>query len=88
MRVGYADFTSGSLEAAIQSAIASEGFDPATTPEGGAGVDEVGNTFQSGTIDVNGTVYTWKVSALPLSNMYDITGLPESAVYVGIRMTL
>ena len=88
-RIRYADFSSGSLEAAIQSAIATEGFDPATTPaEGGSGVDEAGNTFQTGTIDVNGTVYTWRVSAIALSSVYDISGLPDTAVYVGIRLTL
>ena len=88
MRVTYADFSSGTVDAAVQSAIASEGFDPATTPEDGMGVDEVGNTFQSGTVDIDGTVYSWKVSAIALSSVYDISGLPESAVYVGIRLTL
>ena len=53
----------------------------------GMGVDEVGNTFKQGTVDVDGTAYTWKVSALPLSEMYDISGLPETAVYVGVRLS-
>lgn len=87
MRVRYADFASGSLDAAIDSAIAAEGFDPATIGEDGAGVDEVGNTFKTGTVDVDGTTYTWKVSAIPLSDMYDISGLPDTAVYVGVRLT-
>ena len=64
-----------------------EGFDPATIAEDGMGVDEVGNTFKQGTVDVDGTAYTWKVSALPLSEMYDISGLPETAVYVGVRLS-
>lgn len=85
MSVRYADFTSGSLETAVQAAMVAEGFDVATIGEGG--VDDVGNTYQSGTIDVGGTVYSWRVSAIPLSDMYDISGLPETAVYVGIRMT-
>lgn len=88
-RVRYADFSSGSLEAAIQNAIAAEGIDPATTlAEGGSGVDDAGNTFQTGTIDANGTVYTWRVSAIELSSVYDISGLPDTAVYVGVRLTL
>ena len=62
-------------------------FDPATIAEDGMGVDEVGNTFKQGTVDVDGTAYTWKVSALPLSEMYDISGLPETAVYVGVRLS-
>ena len=73
MRLRYADFSSGSLDAAIA--------------EDGMGVDEVGNTFKQGTVDVDGTAYTWKVSALPLSEMYDISGLPETAVYVGVRLS-
>ena len=87
MRLRYADFSSGSLDAAIDAAIAAEGFDPATIAEDGMGVDEVGNTFKQGTVDVDGTAYTWKVSALPLSEMYDISGLPETAVYVGVRLS-
>ncbi len=85
--VKYADFSSSSIEAAIASAIATEGFDPATTPEGGSGTDDVGNTYQTGTIDVDGTTYTWRVSATALSNKYSVSGLPDSAVYVGIRMS-
>ncbi len=85
--VKYADFSSSSIEAAIASAIATEGFDPATTPEGGSGTDDVGNTYQTGTVDMGGTTYTWRVSATALSNKYSVSGLPDSAVYVGIRMS-
>lgn len=53
MRLRYADFSSGSLDAAIDAAIAAEGFDPATIAEDGMGVDEVGNTFKQGTVDVD-----------------------------------
>ncbi len=87
MTLRYADFTSGSLEAAIQNAITLQGFDPATTPEDGKGVDDAGNTFQSGSIIINDVGYTWRVSTLPLADMYGISGLPEDAVYVGIRLT-
>lgn len=88
MRVRYADFSSGGLEAAVVAGIASAGFDPATVdPENGSGVDEVGNTFQAGTVEANGTVYNWRVSAISLKEVYDVAGLPESAVYVGIRLT-
>lgn len=84
MRVRYADFSSGSLETAIDAAITAEGFDAASASE--IAVDEVGNTYRSGTIDVNGTTYNWRVSAIALSEVYSV-GLPESAMYVGIRMT-
>ena len=87
MRLRYADFSSGSLDAAIDAAIAAEGFDPATIAEDGSGVDEVGNTFKQGTVEANGATYSWKVSAIPLSDMYDISGLPETATYIGVRLS-
>lgn len=87
MVLHYADFASGSIDAALDGAMAAEGFDPATIPDGGSGVDEVGNTYKSGTIDVDGTSYAWQVSAVPLSDKYDISGLPDTSVYVGIRLS-
>ena len=84
MRVKYADFSSGSVEAAVQTAIASEGFDPATAGE--MAVDESGNTFQEGTVAAGDATYHWRVSAIKLSSVYDIKGLPDTAVYVGIRL--
>lgn len=83
----YADFSSSSLEAAIQSAIAAEGFDTTSVSGNGIDTDEVGNKFESGTVDIDDTTYTWRVSATALSDKYDIKGLPESAAYVGIRLT-
>lgn len=85
LSVKYADFKSGSVEAAVQAALAAEGLD--ATVLGESGVDEAGNTFQAGTVDAEDTTYSWKVSAIPLTSMYDISGLPDTAVYVGIRMT-
>lgn len=87
MRLRFADFSSGSVDVAVQNAMAAEGFDPATVAEDAKGIDEAGNTYQSGTIEANGTSYTWRVSAIALSSVYDISGLPESATYVGIRVT-
>ncbi len=84
--IKYADFTASSLEAAISSAIAQAGFDASTTPADGTGVDDMGNTYQTGTIDVDGSTYSWRVSATELSNKYSISGLPDSAVFVGIRL--
>ena len=84
MAVKYADFSSSTLEAAIQSAIAAEGFEASSTS---MDTDEVGNTFQTGTVDIDGDTYTWRVSAAPLSDKYDIKGLPSTATYVGIRLT-
>ena len=47
----------------------------------------MGNTFKQGTVEANETTYTWRVSAIPLSDMYDISGLPETATYVGGRLS-
>lgn len=84
--VKYADFSSGSLEAAIANAMAAEYLDG--TFIGESGVDSSGNTYQSGTCDVNGIIYSWTVSACPLSAVYSVDGFPDDAVYVGIRMQL
>ena len=88
LAVKYADFSSSTLEAAIQAAMAAEGFDASTAATATMDTDEVGNTFQSGTIDMDDVTYTWRVSAAPLSDKYDIKGLPETAAYVGIRLTV
>ncbi len=85
MGVWYADFASGSVDAAIQSALAAEALDTSTMGE--SGTDESGNTFQTGTVDVGGTICSWRISAILLSSYYDIEGLPDTAVYVGIRMS-
>ena len=47
----------------------------------------MGYTFQNGAVDIEGDTYTWRVSAAPLSDKYDIKGLPSTATYVGIRLT-
>lgn len=87
-RLRYADFDSESVEAAVDAAVAAEGFDLATVSEDNQGVDDAGNTYKAGTVvGADGNVYNWRVSALPLSEMYDISGLPDSAVYVGIRLS-
>lgn len=84
MNLRYADFASGSAEASIQNAMVAEGLD--TSALGESGIDGSGNTYQSGTIDIDGYTYTWKISVCPLSGIYDVDGLPDSATYVGIRL--
>lgn len=81
----YADFDSGSLDTAVEAAIQAQGFDSAAASE--LEVDEVGNSFRSGTVDANGSTYNWRVSAIALSSVYDIAGLPDTAIYVGVRVT-
>ena len=81
----YADFSTGIPEVALQSALAHEGFDPESQTD--AGIDDSGNSYITGNIDVDGVPCTWRISALPLSEIYDVQGLPEDAVYVGVRIT-
>lgn len=85
MVVRYADFTTGDPQIAVQSALAKEGFDPASATENGE--DEAGNTFIQGTLDADGTACRWRISALPLTDVYSIPGLPENACYVGVRIS-
>ena len=80
----YADFTSSSSADAISAALQAQGIDPASATE--SGTDDSGNDYQTGSLDANGSTYTWRVSVLPLSDMYSISDLPSSAFYVGIRL--
>jgi len=85
MVVRYADFSTSDPKRAVQNALAKEGIAQDAVTE--SGVDDSGNTYSMGTIDAEGTPCTFKVSAIPLSDMYSISGLPEDACYVGIRVT-
>lgn len=83
--VRYADFASGTVEGAVAAAVQAEGFDVSSITS--TGVDDAGNTYSEGTIDSNGAEFQWRVSAIPLSDVRSISGLPDNAVYVGIRLT-
>ncbi len=85
MRVRYADFDSGSIEAAVQNAMQAEGLENAKVTD--SGVDDSGNTYQAGTVKSDGEKYTWRVSVIDLSEVYDISGLPNTAFFVGIRFS-
>lgn len=83
--VRYADFSSGSAQTAIENARGEAGLGAGELTD--SGIDEAGNTYATGTISENGATYAWRVSAIALDEVYDISGLPEDAVYVGIRLT-
>ena len=85
MALHYADFKSGSVDAVVQDALSTEGLTDAAIED--SGEDNAGNTYVMGTIDGDAGTYSWRVSALPLSKIYNVQGLPDDAVYVGIRMT-
>ena len=84
-RVRYADFTSSSLDEAISAAIASQGFTEESVTD--SGTDSSGNRFREGTVETDSGTATWRVSAIDLSTVYSIDGLPSDAWYVGIRVT-
>ena len=83
--VRYCDFSTGDPQIAVQNAIAKEGFNPESITE--TGVDDSGNTFSTGTLDTDDGHFIWKVSALPLDEIYSIRGMPENVCYVGVRLT-
>lgn len=85
LRVRYADFGASSVEEAVQRAIEAEGLADAGIDE--SGVDESGNTYAAGTIERDGTTYSWRASAIPLKEVYSIKDLPPNTFYVGIRMS-
>lgn len=85
LHLKYADFSSKDIQAAIDNAIAAEGWQDSEM--GDSGEDSVGNTFQSGTVAVDGQTIEWTVSACALSEVYANEGLPSNAVYVGIHAT-
>ena len=81
----YADFSTGDLQTALNNALNTQKFNRESIAD--TGVDDAGNTYASGTIDVGGTLCVWRVSVIPLDDMYSVSGLPEEACYVGIRLT-
>lgn len=88
MRLRYADFKSVNATEAIEGAVAAQGWaDNANVTVTDEGEDEVGNTYREGTVTTDGGTYTWRVSVCPLGDIYGISGLPDTAQYVGIRMT-
>jgi hypothetical protein len=86
IKLHYADFTSGSLSGAITNAISAE-FNTSNVTKGASGVDDSGNTYQSGTVVINKVTYNWTVSACALSGIYAINGLPANAIYVGVKIS-
>ncbi len=107
--LNYADFSSRSLEGALQKAINEGGLQDEEITE--SGEDASGNTFATGTIikgnpdeanddeydyyydyyddddEEEEEYYTWRISVITLSEMYDISGIPDNSYFVGIRIT-
>lgn len=85
MVVHYVDFSTNDPDIAVRNALEHEQLDPNSATD--SGVDDSGNSFNQGNIDAEGMPCTWKISAVTLDEMYDITGMPDNGCYVGIRLT-
>ena len=84
IKVKYADFDSATIEDAIQKAIETQGWQHSTYTENGT--DNIGNTFQNGTIVIDDYTYRWSVNACPLNEAFSISGLPEHSWYISARL--
>ncbi len=81
----FADFKSGSVENAITAAVETQDLERGG--EGDSGEDDgYGNAYSTGSIMVNGSSYIWTVSAVALKQVYSVAGLPDTSVYVGVRI--
>lgn len=87
LKIRYADFKSGSLDVAISNALNEQGFTTSETEITDSGVDESGNTYKAGTIEIGEKTYFWRISAVMLDDVYSIKNMPEKGVYVGVRIT-
>ena len=85
MVVRYADFTTGDPQIAVQNALQKSGFDPESITD--SGVDDSGNTYSTGTLQAGDSACVWRISAIPLDEIYDINNMPEEACYIGVRVT-
>ena len=84
MSIRYADLKAADAATAIQTALDSQGW---VAPEGAQlQTDSVGNTYIEGTVSTSLGDCSWRVACCPLSGVYDISGLPETAQYVGIHI--
>ncbi len=83
MNARFADFTSGSADAALAAAVTAQGLDGTAT--GDVTQDSSGNTIQVGQLSTDDALYQWQVSVCPLKDVYAVSGMPNTAMYVGVR---
>ena len=85
VRIRYQDFSAMSVEDAINRAINYQQWQDSVYAE--SGEDNMGNTYQTGNIEIEDTQFRWSVYACPLEDVFDVDGLPENTFYVSVRMT-
>jgi len=86
IKLKYSEFTSGSLNAAIEEAMEEQGFKGEGAGVLLSGVDNNGNTYKYGTIDYDGETLYWRVAACPVKDVYGFDSLPDEGCYVGITL--
>lgn len=84
LKVKYCVFGPATVEQAIVQAVEAQGWQNSSLGE--SGVDQVGNTYQHGSVEIEGKGYRWSVYACPLSDVYSISGLPDASWYVSARL--
>ncbi|NTU89455.1 MAG: hypothetical protein HGA54_06055 [Actinobacteria bacterium] len=87
MKVKYADFISGSLTGAIETAIVQQGFNIDGATVLASGIDENENTYQYGTVPYSDGFLYWRIATCPITEVYMVDGLPDSGVYVGVTLS-
>ena len=85
LRVRYCDMSATTATAALKDAANSQGYTIKKNAK--QTTDSAGNTSVSGTTTYQGTTYKWTISACDISNVYNVSGIPGSAQYVGIHLT-
>lgn len=86
MSLHYADFKSESLAAALNVAMEAEGLSQDLIEEQGDD-DGFGNAFASGHVETEIGIFSWRISACPLSAVYSVSGMPSNATYVGVKIS-
>lgn len=84
LRIRFQLFGPATVEQAIVKAVEAQGWQGSSIGE--SGTDQMGNTYQHGTIDYDGKQYRWSVYACPLKDVYPVSGLPESSWYLSARL--
>ena len=84
LKVKYCIFGPATIEQAIVQAVETQGWQNSSLGE--SGVDQIGNTYQHGTVDIDGHQYRWSVYGCPLSDVYSIPGLPDTSWYISARL--
>ncbi len=86
MSIRYVDLAAADAEEAIQTALDAQGWTMAE--DATMQTDSVGNTYVEGTIQTDAGTCTWRVAAIDSDEVYDISGLPETAQYVGVHLIM